>query len=153
VQNVVETARLAMETRSMTIEEAYPDDLPPVWHDADAIAQVIVNLLSNAAKYGREAGWIGVRISSRDDEVRVEVSDRGIGIGAAELESIFEHYYRSSDPAARAQKGTGIGLTIVKYIMEAHGGSVTVRSALGVGTTFVLHFPVKGPPPADRQGV
>ncbi len=153
VQNVVETARLAMETRSMNIEESYPDDLPPVWHDPDAIAQVVVNLLSNAAKYGREAGWIGVRVEADDTEVRVEFSDRGIGVASSELGHIFEQYYRSSDPQARGQKGTGIGLTIVKYIMEAHGGNVTVRSTLGVGTTFVLHFPITPPVNADPQGV
>ncbi len=152
VQNVVETARLAMETRSMTIEETYPDDLPAVWHDADAVAQVVVNLLSNAAKYGREASWIGVRVVNADDEVRVEVSDRGIGVRPQELGHIFEQYYRSNDLLARGQKGTGIGLTIVKYIMEAHGGSVSVRSTLGVGTTFVLHFPITGPIPTDRPG-
>jgi signal transduction histidine kinase len=152
VQNVVETARLTMETRSMAIEDVYPDDLPPVWHDTDAVAQVVVNLLSNAAKYGKEAGWIGVRVFGEATEVCVEVSDRGIGVQASELSHIFEQYYRSPDPLARGQKGTGIGLTIVKYIMEAHGGKVTVRSTPGVGTTFVLHFPIKGPPLADRQG-
>ncbi len=152
VQNVVETARVAMETRAMTIEESYPEDLPPVWHDPDAVAQVVVNLLSNAAKYGQEAGWIGVVVRVRGDEVLVEVTDRGIGIDPSETQAIFEQYYRSNDPAARRKKGTGIGLTIVKYIMEAHGGSVTVRSTHGVGTTFVLHFPIKRPPGLDRQG-
>lgn len=153
VQNVVETARVAMETRAMRIEDTYPDDLPPVWHDPDAVAQVVVNLLSNAAKYGKDAGWIGVRVGADEHEAWVEVSDRGIGVASAELGQIFEQYYRSSDPLARGQKGTGIGLTIVKYIMEAHGGNVTVRSTLGVGTTFVLHFPLKPPPQSDRQGV
>jgi two-component system phosphate regulon sensor histidine kinase PhoR len=152
VQNVVETARVAMETRAMTIEESYPEDLPPVWHDPEAVAQVVVNLLSNAAKYGQESGWIGVVVRARGDEVLVEVSDRGIGIDPAETQAIFEQYYRSNDPNARRKKGTGIGLTIVKYIMEAHGGSVTVRSTLGVGTTFVLHFPISRPAGLDRQG-
>lgn len=152
VQNVVETARVAMETRSMTIEENYPEDLPPVWHDAEAVAQVVVNLLSNAAKYGQEAAWIGVSVRTATGEVCVEVSDHGIGVDASELQAIFEQYYRSHDPAARRRKGTGIGLTIVKYIMEAHGGSVTVRSTLGVGTTFVLHFPIERPAGHDRQG-
>ncbi len=152
VQNVVESARVAMEMRVMQVEESYPEDLPPVWHDPDAIAQVIVNLLSNAAKYGQDAGWIGVVIRSAPGEVLVEVSDRGIGIDAAETQAIFEQYYRSNDPNARRRKGTGIGLTIVKYIMEAHGGRVTVHSTLGVGTTFVLHFPIQRPASLDRQG-
>ncbi len=141
VQNVVESARVAMEMRDKTIVEAYPEDLPAVRHDPDAVAQVVVNLLSNAAKYGGEAGWIGVSVRSSDREVIVEVTDRGIGIDPAEQTAIFEQYYRSSDPSARRQKGTGIGLTIVKYIMEAHHGRVSLRSTPGVGTTFTLHFP------------
>lgn len=152
VQNIVDSARVAMEMRAMTIEESYPEDLPPVWHDPDAVAQVIVNLLSNAAKYGLDAGWIGVVIRSAPGEVLVEVSDRGIGIDASESQAVFEQYYRSNDPNARRRKGTGIGLTIVKYIMEAHGGRVTLRSTLGVGTTFVLHFPIQRPASQDRQG-
>ena len=153
VHNVVESARVAMETRAMTIEESYPEDLPPVWHDPEAVAQVIVNLLSNAAKYGQEAGWIGVVVRAEAAGVAVEVSDRGIGIQQSEIQSVFEQYYRSHDPAARRRKGTGIGLTIVKYIMESHGGSVSIRSTLGVGTTFVLHFLNRRSAALDRTGV
>ncbi len=152
VQNVVDSARVAMEMRPMKIEESYPEDLPPVWHDPDAVAQVIVNLLSNAAKYGLDAGYIGVTIRAAPGEVLVEVSDRGIGIDPSEQQAIFEQYYRSNDPNARRRKGTGIGLTIVKYIMEAHGGSVTLHSTLGVGTTFALHFPIQPPQSPERQG-
>ena len=150
VQNVVEAARVAMETRNMTIEEHYPEDLPAVRHDAEALAQVLVNLLSNAAKYGEEASWIAVAVRVEGVEVLVEVSDRGIGIAPQEQAAIFEQYYRSSDPLARRKKGTGIGLTIVRYIMEAHAGRVSLRSTLGVGTTFTLHFPIQ--PAGDRSG-
>lgn len=150
VQNVVESARVAMETRNMTIDESYPEDLPVVSHDAEAVAQVLVNLLSNAAKYGEEAAWIGVAVRAEGLEVIVEVSDRGIGIAPGEQQAIFEQYYRSNDPLARRKKGTGIGLTIVRYIMEAHGGRVSLRSTLGVGTTFTLHFPIQ--PKGDRSG-
>ncbi len=153
VHNVVESAHVGMETRAMTIEESYPEDLPPVWHCPEAVAQAIVNLLSNAAKYGQDAGWIGVVVRAEAAGVAVEVSDRGIGIHHDELHAVFEQYYRSHDPAARRRKGTGIGLTIVKYIMESHGGSVSIRSTLGVGTTFVLHFPNRRPAALDRPGV
>ncbi len=142
VARMVESASVAMETRGMEIQLTLPEDMPVVWHDADAISQVITNLLSNAAKYGQEAGWIKVDVTSDDTEVRVAVSDGGIGIAPEELRSIFEQYYRSSDPQARRKKGTGIGLTIVKYIMEAHGGRVSVHSARGRGSTFTLHFPL-----------
>jgi two-component system phosphate regulon sensor histidine kinase PhoR len=141
VQNVVETARVAMETRAMRIEDTYPDDLPPVWHDPDAVAQCMTNLLSNAAKYGAEAGWIGVGVEHGSSEVRVTVADRGIGITPEEQAHVFEQFWRSNDPQARRRKGTGIGLTIVKYVMEAHGGRVSLSSAPGHGAAFTLHFP------------
>jgi signal transduction histidine kinase len=148
VLRAVEGAKVAMETRGMTIDAELPEDLPVVWHDVDAVSQVVTNLLSNAAKYGQDAGWIGIRVQAIDDEVRVSVSDRGIGIAPQEQRLVFEQYYRSADPLAKRKKGTGIGLTIVKYIMEAHGGHVSVRSELGRGTTFTLHFPLKAPPPS-----
>lgn len=143
VARMVEAAGVAMETRGMKIDLELPEDLPVVWHDADAVSQVLTNLLSNAAKYGQEAGWIKVVVTSHGEEVQVAVSDGGIGIAPEEQRQIFEQYYRSSDPLARRRKGTGIGLTIVKYIMEAHGGRVSVRSARGRGTTFTLHFPLR----------
>ena len=147
VARMVEAAMVAMETRGMDIQLTLPEDSPVVWHDTDAVSQVLTNLLSNAAKYGQEAGWIKVDVTSDSDEVRVAVSDGGIGISPEEHRQIFEQYYRSSDPLARRKKGTGIGLTIVKYIMEAHGGRVSVRSATGRGSTFTLHFPLRPPRP------
>ena len=137
----------------MTVELELPEDLSPIWHDPDAVSQVLTNLLSNAAKYGKDAGWIGVRLRLLPDGVEVDVVDRGIGIVAEEQKHIFEQYYRANDPKARRHKGTGIGLTIVKYIMEAHGGRIGVRSAPGEGSTFTLFFPLKAPPAvAERAG-
>ena len=146
VARCVEQAGVAMETKVMQIDFELPDDLPVAWHDADALSQVIINLLSNAAKYGQQAGWIGVRVyvtgADGKEEVRVEVSDRGIGIAETEQKRVFDQYYRSTDPLARSKKGTGIGLTIVRYIMEAHSGRVEIRSAPGQGSTFTLCFPL-----------
>ncbi|MDP2317436.1 MAG: HAMP domain-containing sensor histidine kinase [Pseudomonadota bacterium] len=145
VARMVEAAMVAMETRGMDIQLTLPEDLPVVWHDTDAVSQVLTNLLSNAAKYGQESGWIKVDVALSGEEVLVAISDGGIGIAPEEQRQIFEQYYRSSDPLARRKKGTGIGLTIVKYIMEAHGGRVSVRSAPGSGSTFTLHFPLRPP--------
>ena len=84
-------------------------------------------------------------VTTVGEEVLVAVSDGGIGISPDEQRQVFEQYYRSSDPLARRKKGTGIGLTIVKYIMEAHSGRVSLRSAPGRGSTFTLHFPLRPP--------
>ncbi len=156
VARCVEAARVAMETRVMHIDLELPDDLPVIWHDSDAVSQVVINLLSNAAKYGQEAGWIGVTVrvvgAERNQEICVSVADRGIGIAPAEQKHVFDQYYRSSDPLARRKKGTGLGLTIVRYIMEAHGGRVGIDSRQGEGTTFSLHFPLAFVPPGSPSG-
>lgn len=154
VARCVEQAGVAMETKGMKIDFELPDDLPVIWHDADAVSQVVINLLSNAAKYGQQASWIGVRVRVDEPptgpEICVDVSDRGIGIATIEQKRIFDQYYRSTDPLARAKKGTGIGLTIVRYIMEAHGGRVGIESSPGAGSTFTLHFPLSFVPPSGQ---
>ena len=143
VRQAVEAARFSMETRDMVMDIEVPDALPVVMHDPEAIAQVIHNLISNAAKYGRKGAWIGVRGWVEGDEVHIAVSDRGIGIREEELPHLFDHFFRSADPDARRQKGTGIGLTIVRYIVEAHSGRIEVTSQPGQGSTFTLHFPLR----------
>jgi signal transduction histidine kinase len=145
VRIAVEAARFTMETRGLTMDMDIPEGLPVVFHDPDAIGQVVQNLVSNAAKYGMRGGWIGVKARIAPKSVDIAVSDRGIGIDAEELPLIFEKFYRSDDPDARREKGTGIGLTICQYIMTAHQGAISVRSAKGKGTTFTLHFPIRPP--------
>jgi len=145
VRAAVEAARYNMETRGLTMEVDIPDGLPIVFHDPEAIGQVVQNLVSNAAKYGAEGGWIGIKARVASRSVDVAISDRGIGIASEELPQIFEKFYRSDDPLARKEKGTGIGLTICQYIMTAHQGALSVRSAKGKGTTFTLHFPIRPP--------
>lgn len=145
VWTTVEANRAAIENRGLELDLDTPDDLPPVWIDREAVGQILVNLMSNAAKYGQEGGWVGVAVEGTDDGIQVSVSDRGIGISETDLDHIFDHFYRSSDSSVRRQKGTGIGLTIVSYIVEAHGGTISVESAPGAGTTFTVTFPYEPP--------
>lgn len=144
VQNSVESARNTLESRGLDIELDVPDDLPVIWVDREAVSQVITNLLSNAAKYGAEGGWVGIRARrSGDHHVKLAISDKGIGIPAEEQARIFDRFYRSADPKVRRFRGTGIGLTIVRYIVEEHGGEIRVDSTPGNGTTFFITFPLE----------
>jgi signal transduction histidine kinase len=118
------------------------DDLPQVRADRDAIGQVILNLLSNAMKYSGESRQIGLRVQKRAGHVVIEVSDRGIGIPAAQQKRIFEKFYRVPSEENRRIVGTGLGLALVFHIVKAHEGHVEVRSALGEGSTFSIHLPV-----------
>ena len=150
VQSAVDAARYSMEVRDMEIDVDLPMSLPVTLHDPEAIAQVMHNLVSNASKYGKDAGWIGVTGQLEPGGVAISVTDRGIGIADHEIPQLFDHFFRSSSPDARRQKGTGIGLTIVRYIVEAHGGTIEVRSEMGVGSTFTIHLPLT-PPQQPRK--
>jgi len=105
--------------------------------DKQKLKQVLVNLIENALKYGNENGTIAAGCYEMDEKhVYVEISDDGPGIAEEHLSRIFERFYRADRSRARAIGGTGLGLAIVKHIIEAHGQSVTVRSKLGVGSSF-----------------
>ncbi len=138
----VEVASRDFETRGVRVEVDIADGLPLVACDRDAIGQVMTNLLSNAAKYGGDANWVGVRVTATAQSVDLQVADRGMGISADDLPHLFDQFFRSKDPRVRRRKGTGIGLAIVRYIVDAHGGTITVDSALGRGTTFAVSLPV-----------
>ena len=118
-------------------------NLPLVNMDPVLIAQVLVNLLDNALKYSPADQPVDVRARRAGEHLEIQVEDRGIGIAAAELERIFERFYRS--PQAGLVKGVGLGLSICKRFVEAHGGSIQVESQPGRGATFVVELPVEGP--------
>ncbi len=141
LRNATQSMRVSMEARGFTFDADIPEELPMVPHDPEAIAQALTNLLSNAAKYGAQGKWIGLSTTILPDGLEIYVADKGIGIDRDEIPQIFDQYYRSQDPRARSLKGTGIGLAIVKYIMEAHGGQVTVSSTPGRGSVFTLFLP------------
>ena len=130
----------------VTIERHIAADLPVVLGDADLLRSAVQNLLANAAKYGGGDGWIGVRVDTtvagRAREVRIAIEDRGRGIPAADLPHIFEPFYRGADAVARQIQGSGLGLALVRRIVEAHGGRVTVASREREGTTFTIVLPV-----------
>jgi signal transduction histidine kinase len=120
--------------------------LPQVNADAAALSRAVQNLLSNAMKYSGSHRWLGVRAESvqtpHGEEVQIKVSDRGIGIAPAELLHIFEPFYRGREVIAAQIHGSGLGLSLVNHIIEAHGGRVSVESKMKQGTTFTLHLPV-----------
>jgi two-component system phosphate regulon sensor histidine kinase PhoR len=114
------------------------DDNAPVWvyADRDRIRQVLVNLLDNSVKYGRNGGRTKVSIYDMDENYLIEVSDNGIGIEEQHIPRLFERFYRVDKHRSRTEGGTGLGLSIVKHIIEAHEQTVNVRSSPKIGSTF-----------------
>ena len=152
VLQAVETTRELFRERGCVIELALPDaDAPPaplVRADPDKLQQVMLNLLSNAAKFVPQgAGCVQVRLQAAAGEVTVSVTDNGPGISAAEQRAAFDKFRQVGDPRERRQ-GTGLGLPISRKIMEHYGGRIGVRSTPGQGATF--HFTLPLAPPEDR---
>lgn len=108
--------------------------------DRFALTQVLENLISNAIKYSPHGGAILIALHNTPDGSELAITDHGIGMSAEQVEQIFEKFYRANSSNA-AILGTGLGMTIVKYLVDAHRGQITINSAVGVGTTVKIHFP------------
>ena len=111
--------------------------------DPDKIERVILNLLSNAIKYTSDNGTIKVNIKSDNQNVNVSVKDSGVGISQDKLDIIFDRFGQANNLLTRRCEGSGIGLSLVKAIVEMHGGKIKVYSELGKGTEFVFNIPIK----------
>ena len=116
-------------------------NLPPVRADEGAVVSALLNLLDNALKYTTDNKQVVVRVTRANDDVAFQVQDNGIGIPPREHRRIFRRFYRVDQRLASATSGVGLGLSIVELIAHAHGGSVSVQSAEGAGSTFTLYVP------------
>jgi signal transduction histidine kinase len=151
VASVIDRALVAMEpaleSDDFRIEKRIAAYLPPVMADSSALSRAIQNLLDNAMKYSGDSRWIGV--SARTEviygkfEVQITVSDKGMGIAPADMPRVFEPFHRGQATVAAQIHGSGLGLSLVKHILEAHGGRVDVRSVEGEGSSFTLHLPAE----------
>jgi signal transduction histidine kinase len=128
--------------KELKVVTKIPDELPPIKADRDKIKQVIINLISNAVKYNKVGGRIGLSASMDNNDVLIEISDSGAGIPPEYLPNLFQKFYRVPGSEQLAS-GTGLGLAICKQIMEAHRGKIEVHSKVGEGTTFVVHLPLR----------
>jgi OmpR-family two-component system manganese-sensing sensor histidine kinase len=116
--------------------------LPEVIFDREAMEQVMHNILDNACKYSGDSRKIEVHILSKGNRIIICVRDNGIGIKKEDYDKIFSRFYRAGEELTQTVKGSGIGLTIVKQIVEAHNGEITVESSVGKGSTFSVKLPV-----------
>lgn len=141
VRFTAQAMRYSLEQQRFTLRTEIEENMPPALVDRDAIEQAILNLLANAQKYSGDSRDIEMRLRSEDCMAVIEVTDHGIGIEPAQQNRIFERFYRVPGPETDRIPGTGLGLTLVQHIAEAHGGHVTVRSEPGKGSTFALVLP------------
>jgi two-component system phosphate regulon sensor histidine kinase PhoR len=138
-RDVVEQLDMIAKKKKITIALAKKFDKQlMVFADKFRIRQVLVNLITNSIKYGKEGGQTELNFNLYNDEVIMEIKDNGIGISPEHLPRLFERFYRVDKGRSREQGGTGLGLAIVKHIIEAHQKSISVKSTVNEGTTFTF---------------
>ena len=144
--DMVRAARSAMEAlvgaRRLEITVDLPPDPVVVVGEARDLERLVANLLTNAVKYTDDGGWVRCRLHTDGGTAFLEVSDNGIGIPESELNAVFSRFFRASTARKQPIPGSGLGLNIVETIAHNHGGKVSVTSALGRGTTFVVQLPL-----------
>lgn len=141
LHDVVTASAALIEAADLRVDFELPDALPPVLGDEPALRRVFQNLVGNAVKYGAGGGSIALRAWAQGPQVSVSVADRGIGIAPAEQARIFDPFYRAADVVSAQIQGAGLGLSLVKRIVEAHEGRIAVKSAPGAGSEFIVTLP------------
>jgi signal transduction histidine kinase len=143
LQRTVELMRLSAEEKGVELTFDVSDDLPSFNGDRGGIQAIFVNLISNAIKYTAKGGSVHGSLEQAGKDIRFKVVDSGIGIPPEDIDRIFEKFYRIKTDETRTISGSGLGLPIVKGIVDAHGGSIHVESEVGKGTVFIVSLPVE----------
>jgi two-component system OmpR family sensor kinase/two-component system sensor histidine kinase BaeS len=146
IAQVTEGLEVQAREKDVTLKFEVVADLPNVQADEQRIAQVLFNLMSNALRHTPAGGTITISVEARDDRALVSVRDTGTGIPPEDLLHVFERFYRADRSRARSTGGSGLGLTIAKQIVEAHGGQIWAQSWIGAGSTFAFSLPLSVPP-------
>ncbi len=143
VRSTLDSYRFEIEQNGFQFEQKIDNDLPQLRVDREAIARSLLNLVNNAVKYSAADKYLGVHLYRCNGDVNLEVVDHGIGIPAKEQCKIFEKFYRVGDPLVHNTKGSGLGLSLVQHIVQAHGGVVAVESTPGRGSKFIITLPIQ----------
>jgi signal transduction histidine kinase len=129
--------------KHFSIESFVQEGIPAMNVDREALSQVLNNLLDNAVKFSSDKKEVEVHLRKENENVILEIKDKGIGIPPVEMDKIFEKFYQGKNALKQTVKGAGLGLTLVRHVIESHGGSVSVKSKIGEGSSFLLIFPVE----------
>ena len=133
--------RLSAEDKGIKMTCEIAEGLPSFSGDRGGLEAVFVNLISNAIKYTQQGGLVNVSLNKAGKDIRFKVVDTGIGIPPEDIDRIFEKFYRIKTDETRSISGSGLGLSIVKGIVDVHNGSIHVESELGKGTMFIVSLP------------
>jgi signal transduction histidine kinase len=146
IKTIVKRSEMAMRYQFLQhggrLRTRVEKDLPTLEADGDALEEALLNLLSNALKYSVKKKEVELTVAKQKGNIEITVADKGIGIPDAEISNVFDRFYRVRDERTRQVGGAGLGLALVKHIIDAHHGRITVRNTVGGGTTFVIQLPI-----------
>jgi histidine kinase len=143
LEGTVKRLERQFEEKGVTIELELEEDLSQIMIDPDRIGQVLLNIIGNSLQYTPPGGTVTICAQEKDQDIRLTVKDTGIGITPDDLPKVFTRFFRVDKSRSRVGGGSGIGLTISKHLVEAHGGRITAESeGLGKGSTFTISLPV-----------
>lgn len=141
IENALAECEPILREKNFTVEKEIAENLPPILADENALTQAIQNLIANAVKYSNGNAWLKISAKNGDGKVKISVEDKGIGISAKDLKHIFEPFYRAKEVVDEQIHGNGLGLSLVRQTVEAHGAKVDVKSEPGKGSRFTIHLP------------
>ncbi len=142
IHNTIQLLELELKKKNISIDTTIEQDLPIIKADQNEITRMITNLLSNAIKYNKENGKIFIDALTKKNYVSIRIKDTGIGMKPEETSELFNEFYRAKNEKTRGISGTGLGLTIVKRIVDSYHGKVEVESEYNNGTTFIINLPI-----------
>jgi len=142
IKSTVEFLKIEADKRNIVISTQFKEKLPILKADQNEITRLFTNILSNAIKYNKENGIIDVKVDTNDHYFTFEISDSGIGLKSSEKEKLFQEFYRAKNENTRNISGTGLGLTIVKKIVDSYHGKIEIESEYGIGTSFMIYLPI-----------
>jgi signal transduction histidine kinase len=151
VKGLASAARQVASDKRLRLETFIDDALGTILADRDKMEKIVLNLVFNAIKFTPSGGRVELRAEERDGQFVIIVSDTGMGISPKNLPYIFDRFWQADDSSKRKYQGVGIGLALVKELVEIQGGKVDVRSEEGKGTTFTLRLPLQKADPAEAQ--
>jgi signal transduction histidine kinase len=143
LQRSIDLMSLSAQDENITLEVNIADDLPLLSGDRSGMQAVFVNLISNAVKYTPSGGRVTIELNKAGKALRIKVVDTGIGIEKADIEHIFDRFYRIKSEQTRSIGGSGLGLAIVKGIVDAHKGTIHLESEVGKGTMIIVSLPLE----------
>jgi signal transduction histidine kinase len=140
IENAIGECRTLIEEKGFTIEKEIAENLPSISADKQALTQAVQNLIANSIKYSNDEKFVKISARNGNNKIKIVVEDKGLGIEKSEIGKIFEPFYRSKKVVDAQIHGNGLGLSIVKQIVDAHDGKIEVESEIGGGSRFVIEL-------------